>query len=328
VITRSFILKICRGLCAAFAVTAVAAQVPAYPDKPIRLIVPYPPGGSTDVLARMLGERISSRLGQPVLVENRAGASGNIGASFVAKSPADGYTIFLGTSTALAVNPGLYKTSLPYDPVKDFAPIILATRLPSILVVPEASPFKTIKDLNDYLKVGGEKITYASSGNGTPAHLGGELYKKIIGARSVHVPYKGGIPALTDLISGQTDYMIAILPETMPFVKGGKLRALAVTTTARLPGYPQLPTMAESGVPGYELVGWYAFLAPAATPQPVLDKLNLAFNAALKDKDINDKLVDMGFEIAGGPPSALGELMRSETVKWRKVIDDSNIKLD
>ena len=320
--------KLAWGLLAALTVAGVSAQTTNYPDKPIRLVVPYPPGGSTDVLARMLGERMSTRLGQPILVENRAGASGNIGASFVAKSPADGYTIFLGTSTALAVNPGLFKTALPYDPVKDFAPILLATKLPSIVVVPENSRFKTIRELNDYLKANSDKLTYASSGNGTPAHLGGELYKKMIGARSVHAPYKGGIPALTDLIGGQTDYMIAILPESMPFVKSGKLRALAVTTAARLPSYPQLPTMSESGVPGYELVGWYAFRAPAATPEPVIEKLNLAFNAALKDRDIADKLVDMGFEIAGGPPSALRDLMQSETVKWRKVIDDGNIKVD
>ena len=306
---------------------AAWAQNTDYPKQPIHLIVPYPPGGSTDVLARTLGDKVSKSMGQPVLVENRAGASGNIGASYVAKSPADGYTIFLGTSTALAVNPSLFK-QLPYDPVKDFAPIILATKLPSIVVVNDASPIKTMKDLTEHLKANGGKESYASAGSGTPAHLGGELYKKMAGVQANHIPYKGGAPALSDLMGGQTTYMFAILPESMPMVKGGKLRALAVTTNARLPAYPNIPTVSESGVPGYELIGWYGFLAPAATPKDIMTKLNAAFDAALKDKDVQAKLTDLGFEVAGGPAKNLSDLMQTETVKWRKVIQDGNITAD
>ena len=304
-----------------------ASAAPAYPAKPIRLIVPYPAGGSTDVLARMLGQKIGESLGQTVIVENRPGASGNIGASFVAKSEPDGYTLFLGTSTALSVNPSLYKT-LPYDPRKDFAPIVLATMLPSLVVVNDKVPVKTVQELTDWLKGPGRTASYASSGAGTPAHLGGELYKWLTGTHATHVPYKGGAPALTDLVGGQTAYMFAILPEAMPLVKTGQLRALAVTTAKRLPAYPDIPTVTESGVPGYELIGWYGFLAPAGTPPAIIDTLNKAFNKGLQDPEARKKLQDLGFEVAGGPPQALSDLMRSESVKWKQVIDKADIKLE
>lgn len=305
---------------------AADAVEAGYPSKPVRIIVPYPAGGSTDVLARVLGQKIGEQMGQPVVVENRPGASGNIGASYVAKSPADGYTLFLGTSTALAANPGLYK-QLPYDPQKDFAPIILATTLASLVVVNPSVPVKTMQELTAYLKAH-PGTSYASSGNGTPAHLGGELYKRMAGVKMNHVPYKGGAPALTDLIGGQTSVMFAILPEAMPFVKEGKLRALAVTTAKQTPNAPQMPTVAESGVPGYELVGWYAFLAPKATPQPIVTKLNKAFDDALQDKGVREKLTSMGFDIAGGSPQKLADTIRTETKKWKQVIDEANISLD
>lgn len=310
----------------AHAADAPPAEIAAYPNKPVRIIVPYPAGGSTDVLARVLGQKIGEEMGQPVVVENRPGASGNIGASYVAKSPADGYTLFLGTSTALAANPGLYKT-LPYDPQKDFAPIILATTLASLVVVNPSVPVKTMQELGAYLKAH-PGTSYASSGNGTPAHLGGELYKKMAGVQMNHVPYKGGAPALTDLIGGQTSLMFAILPEAMPFVKEGKLRALAVTTAKPTPNAPQLPTVAEAGVPGYELIGWYAFLAPRATPQPIVAKLNKAFDEALQDKAVRERLTSLGFDVAGGPPERLASTIRSETRKWKQVIDEAHINLD
>jgi tripartite-type tricarboxylate transporter receptor subunit TctC len=323
------ILAICAAA-SAFLLTAsgsaqAADAVSSYPDKPIRIIVPYPPGGSTDVLARMMGQRIGEKLHQTVIVENRAGASGAIGAAYVAKSPADGYTLFLGTSTALAVNPSLF-SDLPYN-VKEFTPVVLATMLPSIVAVPSKLPVKSMKDLLDYLKAH-PGTNYASSGNGTPAHLGAELFKKLTGINMTHIPYKGGAPALTDLVGGQTSLMFAILPESMPLVQNGQLRALAVTTSERLPAYPDLPTLAESGVPGYELIGWYAFLAPAGTPPAIVKKLNQAFNDALQNPEDSKKLTDMGFQVAGGPPEKLTELMVSETQKWKKVIDDAHIKVD
>jgi tripartite-type tricarboxylate transporter receptor subunit TctC len=289
--------------------------------------VPYPPGGSTDVLARMMGQKISTRFGQPVIVENRAGASGNLGASVAAKSPPDGYTLFLGTSTALAVNPHLY-SGLTYDPQKDFAPLILATTLPSLVVVNPSVPVKSMKELIEWLKSKNGDVNYASSSNGTPAHLGAELFKRMTGIKMTHVPYKGGAPALTDLAGGQTSLMFAILPESWPLVKDGRLKALAVTTSQRSPLMPELPTVAESGVPGYELVGWYGFLAPAGTPKEIVVKLNKAMDEALQSKDVGEKLTTMGFQVEGGAPERLSGLMRTESVKWGQVIKDGNIKVD
>ncbi|ANY16199.1 Bug family tripartite tricarboxylate transporter substrate binding protein [Bordetella pseudohinzii] len=306
---------------------ALGAQAASYPDKPIKLVVPYPAGGSTDVLARTLGQKVADSLGQPVIVENRAGASGNIGAAYVAKSDPDGYTLFLGTSTALSVNQSLY-AQLPYDAQKDFSPIVLATMLPSLVVVNRSAPARTMPELTAMLKASATPVNYASAGAGTPSHLGGELYKRMTGAKAAHIPYKGGAPALQDLVGGQTTYMFAILPEAMPLVRGGQLRALAVTTAQRLANYPDIPTVAESGVPGYELLGWYGFLAPAGTPADIVLKLNQAFNRALQDADTKKKLSDMGFEIAGGPPQKLADMMRSESAKWKAVIDEAGIKLD
>lgn len=309
--------------------SAHAADAAAgFPNKIIKIVVPYPPGGSTDTLARILGQKIQERLGQTVIVENKAGASGNIGALYAAKSPADGYTLFLGTSTALAVNPHLYKSTMRYDPQKDFAPVILAATLPSLVVVNTTVPVKSMKELNDYLKNRPEPATYASAGNGTPAHLGVEMYKKQMGIKLDHIPYKGGAPALTDLIGARTTLMFAILPESMPFVKDGKLRALAITTANRSPLLPDLPTVAESGVPDYELLGWYGFLAPAGTPKEIVAKLNNAFNSALQEKEVREKLAGMGFDIAGGPSERLAELMRTDSQKWGKVIADANVKVD
>jgi tripartite-type tricarboxylate transporter receptor subunit TctC len=320
-------------LISAFAVAALQANAQtssaaaSYPTRPIKIVVPYPAGGSTDLIGRILGQKISERLGQPVVVENRAGASGAIGAAHVAGSAPDGYTLFLGTSTALAANPHMNK-SLPYDPQRDFTPVFLASIWPSIVVVNNSVPVKSMKELNEYLKSRPEQASYASAGNGTPAHLGVELYKKMMGIEMTHVPYKGGAPALTDLMSGQTTLMFAIWPDAMPFVKAGKLKALAVTTAARSPLEPGLPTVAESGVPGYELLGWVAFMAPSGTPREIVLKLNKAFNDALKEKEVGDKLTSLGFEVGGGTPERLGDLIRSESKTWQQLIRDVNIKVE
>lgn len=327
---KSILISMAMVLATAWpgAMAADAGDVAAdFPNKPIRIIVPYPPGGSTDALARMLGQKLSTRFEQPVVVENRAGASGNLGANLAAKSPPDGYTLFLGTSTALAVNPHLYP-SLPYNPQQDFAPLILATSLPSLVVVNSAVPVSTIKELNEYLKRRPESVNYASSGNGTPAHLGVEMYKNMTGLSITHVPYKGGAPALVDLVGGQTSLMFAILPESWPLVKDGRLKALAITTAERSPLMPDVPTVAEAGVPGYELVGWYGLLAPAGTPKEIVNKLNQALDQALREKDVLDKLTAAGFQVEGGKPERLGQLMRSESAKWGQVVRDANIKLD
>jgi tripartite-type tricarboxylate transporter receptor subunit TctC len=309
-----------------FAGTIAADGPSSYPTKAVTIVVPYPPGGSTDALGRLLGEKIGAELGQPVIVENKAGASGNIGAVAVKNAAADGYTLFLGTSTALSVNQSLYP-DLPYNPQKDFEPIVLASFLPSIVAVPSGLPVKTLPELTAYIKKQGGTVNYASSSNGTPSHLGAELYKRMANVEAAHIPYKGGAPALVDLVAGRTSYMFAILPESMPMVKSGQLRALAVTTAERLPAYPDIPTVAES-IPGYELLGWYGFLAPAGTPKPIIKKLNQAFNKALQDRVTRERLSMMGFEIAGGTPERLGDMMRSESVKWKKVINEAGIKLN
>lgn len=302
------------------------AQPGDYPTKPIRLVVPYPAGGSTDAVARLVGQKLSAKFGQPVVIENRPGASEAIAASFVAKSPADGYTIFLSTMSGLTVNPSLF-SKLPYAPQKDFAPIALAATIPCVVVVNPGVPVQSMPQLLEYLKAR-PGIAYASGGNGTPNHLGMELYKKATSVKPMHVPYKGGAPALQDLMAGQVEVMMALVPEAMPLVKAGKLKALAVTTTKRSPDYPDLPTVAESGVPGFELIFWSAFVAPAGTPKEIVTRLNQAIDAILQEKETKAKLTEMGLVPAGGSPEQLSALIKSETGKWKKVVDEVGIKLD
>jgi len=312
------------GAVAGFAAPASAAD---YPEQPVRIVVPFPAGGSVDALARVMGQKMGDLLKQPFIVENRPGAGSNIGAGFVAHAKADGYTLLLGTSAALAVNTSLYG-KLNYDPIKDFKPVVLGAKLPSFVLVSAKQDVKTLKELNDSLKKQGDGAFYASSGNGTPSHLAAELYKRDLGLKAVHVPYKGGAPALTDMVANRANFMVAIVPESAPMVQQGQLRALAVTSKERLSGYPDLPTVAESGVPGYEVEAWYALVAPAGTPDAVVATLNKAFNEALKDQQVADKLKTMGFQIAGGSSKELGDLMASEKAKWRKVIQEANIKVD
>ena len=328
---KRFVPKLGTGLLvAAMAIgSAAVAQESAasYPSKPIKIVVPYPPGGSTDAMARMVAQHMQQRIGQSVVVENRAGAGSNVGAQFVAAQPADGYTLLFGTSAALAVNTHLYP-NLPYHPIKNFAPIVLGATLPSLVVVHPSLPVNNIRELNAYINANPDKVNYASAGNGTPAHLGVEMYKKTTGLKINHIPYKGGAPALTDLIGGQVQMMFAILPESMPFVKDGRMRAIAVTTASRSGQAPDLPTVAESGVPGYDLTAWYAFVAPAGTPQDIVAKLNTAINAALVDPEVRGKLLAVGFDVAGGTPDRLAQLMRTESVKWEKVVKDAKVKVD
>jgi len=298
-----------------------------YPQKPIRIVVPFAAGGATDVLARILGQKVSPRLGQAVIVENKPGAASNLGARFAAKAPPDGYTLFLGTSTGLAVNPHLYP-NLGFDPHKDFAPIILATTLPMLVVVNNAVPAKTLGEFNSYAKMQARNVTYASNGAGTPPHLGAELYARAAGIQMTHVPYRGGAPALTDLAGGQTSVMFAVLPDALPLVKDGRIRALAVTTAQRSALVPDLPTVTEAAVPGFELNAWYGFLAPTGTPKPVLAKLNKALGEALQDQEVREKLQAMGYVVEGGAPDRLTDLMRSESKKWGDVIRAADIKAD
>jgi tripartite-type tricarboxylate transporter receptor subunit TctC len=298
-----------------------------FPGKTIKIIVPYVPGGSTDLLARTLGNAVSEKLKQPVIVENVPGASGNIAVSQLLKQPADGYTIFLGTSAALAVNPHLYKANSPYDPLKDLAPIILATKQASQVLVHPSVPVKTMQELTAYLKSRPNQDNYATAGNGTPGHLGNEMYKLMTGIEMAHIPYKGGAPALAGLAGGQTTMSIAILPESMALVNAGMLRALAITTLERSPQFPNLPTVSES-VPGFELISWYGFVVKEGTPKEIVSILNSAFDAALQDASLNKRLSEMGFSVVGGKPEALRDLMVSESDKWGRIVVEAKITLN
>jgi tripartite-type tricarboxylate transporter receptor subunit TctC len=307
---------------------ALPAQAADYPSKPIRIVVPYAAGGSTDALARMVAEQLGKRLGQAAIVENKPGASEQIAITSVAKAAPDGHTILLSTLSGLAVNPGLYGPKLPYDPLKDLAPVLLAATVASVVVVHPSVPVKTMAELGTYLKANPGKVSYASAGNGTPSHLGMEHYKKANGVDPVHVPYKGGAPALQELMGGQVQLMMALVPEAMPMVKSGRLRALAVTSPKRLPAHPDVPTVAEAGGKDFDMTFWYAFVAPAGTPPEIVTKLNLTIDAILQDKDLRARMAEMSLDVAGGAPSRVTELIRSDSARWKKVIDEAGIRVD
>ncbi len=313
-------------LALAFGVSSTAGAQ-AYPTKPIRIVVPYSAGGSVDVLARIIGQKFTETWGRPTVVENRPGASSNIGAEFVAKSAPDGYTLLAATSTALAVNPSLFP-KLGFDPQRDFAPLSLATYIPSILVVHPSLPARSVKQLIALAAASPGELSYASAGSGTPGHLGMELFKTLTRTRIVHVPYKGGAPAVADTVGGQVMMDLAVVPDALSFVKASRLRALGVSTLKRSAIVPEIPTIAESGVPGYEVIGWYGFLAPAGTPRDIVTKLNQEIVRTLQLRDIKERLVGQGFEVAGNTPEEFASWMKSERVKWAKVIQDSGAKPD
>ncbi|MGO4607736.1 Bug family tripartite tricarboxylate transporter substrate binding protein [Variovorax sp. 2RAF20] len=317
-----------RVIALALLVSAPLAFGSDFPSKPVRIIVPYQPGGSTDALARMIGQKLSERMGQPVVVENKPGASEQLGAVTVAKSTPDGYTIMLATTIGLAINPSLFG-KLQYDPVKDFAAVLPVARIASVVAVNPQMPVKNMEELTAYLKAHPGKVSYGSAGSGAPSHLAMELYKRAAGVDAVHVPYKGGAPALQDLMAGNIDVMIALVSEAMPLVKTGKLKALAVTSPSRNQRYPELAPVADSqGMKNFEIYLWYAMVAPAGTPKEVIEKLNQSINAVLSEKDMKDRLVEMDIELAGGPASRVSTIMGSEGAKWKKVIDEAGIKAE
>lgn len=299
-----------------------------YPNRPIRIVVPYSAGGLTDVLARTLGERLSQRLGQPTVVDNKPGGAEQIATSMVAKSAPDGYTLLLSTMTGLAVNPGLYGPRLQYDPHKELLPVALVGSVPSVVVVNPDLPVKTMAELGAYAKAHPGKLNYGSAGNGTPSHLAVEYYKRQNGIDAAHIAYKGGAPALQDLMAGNVQMMIAIAPEALPMVKSGKLRALAVTAPRRLAANPEIPTVQESGAKPLDASFWYAFVAPAGTPADIVAKLNIALNAILQEPALRSRLTELNVEVGGGTPAALVELIRTDATRWKKVIDEAGIKID
>jgi tripartite-type tricarboxylate transporter receptor subunit TctC len=294
---------------------------------PVRFVVGFTPGGPSDILSRALAEKLAAPLGQPVVVENRPGAGGNVAAELVAKSAPDGNTWLLGNNSILATNAALY-SHLGYDPVKDFAPVALVAIQPNILVVHPSVPARSVHELIVYAKDHPGRLNYASSGAGAAAHLAGELFKAMTGVQMVHVPYKCAQPALTDVIAGQCQLMFATSASVIPYIKAGRLRALAVTTTKRSPSVPDLPTLSEAGVPGFEAITWHGVVVPSATPAATVARLNRAINAALADHQLLDRLTSLGAEVAPGSPHDFAGYIAREIPKWTRVVRDSGARAE
>ena len=318
------------GLMVAAAVVAALPFAPAraqgYPDKPIRFVVPYPPGGGTDVIARIVQERFSVLLGQSVIIENRGGAAGSLGSDVVAKSAPDGYTV-LFTLSSHTINPSIYP-KLPFNTVRDFEPVGTVASLPQILVANPQLPVGNVAELIALANAKPDSLSFASVGNGSPGHLAGELFKLRTGTKMTHVPYRGGGPAVTDVMGGQVPLLWVSIPAAAQFVKTGKLKALAVSTVKRSAAFPDVPTLQEAGVADFEVDSWYAMFVPAKTPRPVIDRLNQVLNTVVNEPEIRAKLLAQGSEGVGGTPQALARIVDAELVKWAKLAKDANIHAD
>jgi tripartite-type tricarboxylate transporter receptor subunit TctC len=318
------VLKICATLLLAACAHAVQAQ--SYPSKPIRLIVAFAAGGNTDVVARVIAPKLGELLGQQVVVENRPGGGTVIGTEALARSAPDGHTIML-TGFDFTIAPSLY-SKLPYDPQRDFAPIALIASYPMALVASPSLPAQSVKDVIALAKASPGRINYASAGNGSPGHLSGELLKGLAGVELTHIPYKGTGAALTDLMAGQVQLIFTGYPAVSSFVQNGRLKLLAVTGTKRDPALPTVPTVAEGGVPGYEVVSWLGFIAPAGVPRATVDRLNTEIARALQSPEVRERLAVMGGELGASTPEAFGKLLRDESSKWARVVQGANIKID
>jgi tripartite-type tricarboxylate transporter receptor subunit TctC len=311
---------------ASLAAAALAAHAAGFPDKPVKITVGFAAGGGADIVARQLGTQMGAQLGQSFLVENKPGATGTIAATAVAKSPADGYTLFLGSQSTMLVAPAIYP-KLQFDPVKDFTPVSMLVSMPMLLVVHPSVPAKNVQELIALAKKG--DMAYASAGSGGPQHTAGELFANLAKIKLTHIPYKGEAPALTDAIGGQVPVMFSNLPAVMPYVKAGKLRALAISSAKRHPEYPDLPTVAEAAkLPEFEVLTWYGVFAPAGTPPEVAKKLETEAIAALKSKELSGKLADQGFTVVGSTSQQFAAFMKSEVPRWAKLIKDANIRAD
>lgn len=315
-----------RTLLAAFAFclagTAVAQD---YPTRPVRWVSPWPPGGANDIFSRAIAQKLSDAFGQPVVVDNRAGAAGAIGTEHVAKSPADGYVLTLGSSPTHAIAPSL-NPALPYDPLRDFAAVTLVAVVPNVLVVNPTLPAKSVRELIALAKAKPGSLNFGSAGNGTSQHLSAELFKVLAGVDMVHVPYKGTTPALADLLAGQVQLAFDNIPALLPHIQSGKLRALAVTSAARSQALPELPTVAETGLPGYDASVWFGVFVPAGTPRPVINRLHAEINKALAAPDLKARMASMGAEVSSMGPDEFREFWRREIPKWAEVVKAANIK--
>ena len=319
-------------LCAAaatalsFAAATGAQAADAWPGKPITLIVPFAPGGTTDILGRIVGQKLSDALHQSVIVDNRAGAGGTLGANVAAHAPADGSTFFLAT-IAHAIAPGLYK-SLPYDFIQDFEPVALVATTPNVLIVNPSVPAKNVPELIAYIKAHPGKVNFGSAGPGSTEHLAGELFRSLTGTQIEHVPYKGGAPMMNDLIAGQIQMALETSPSAYPHVKAGQVRALAVTSAQRSPAYPGVPTLAEAGVKGYEMITWFALMAPRGTPAPIVQRMDSELQKALKLPDVQAKFAEQGVTAGNMGPAQLAGFIKSETAKWGRIVKASGAKVE
>ncbi len=306
---------------------AAHAQTPtaAWPTKPVKIVVTFPPGGAPDTLARVLADKWSQSLGQPFTVDNKPGAGGNIGSDYVAKSAGDGATLLVGTVGTHAINPALY-SAMPYNHVRDFTPVSFLASTPNLLVVNNAVPAKTVKELIEL--AGKTPLTFGSSGSGTSIHLSGELFNTLAGVKMQHIPYKGRAQAVPDLLGGRITMIFDNMPSALPLVKGNEVRAIAVTSAKRSAAAPDIPTIAESGLPGFEASSWFALLAPAGLPKDVLARINAETARVLSLPDVREKLTQLGLDVAPGSPDALAGLIQTETSKWAKVVKESGAKLD
>ena len=303
------------------------AQTPQYPTKPIHIVVPSAPGDGSDLTARLISDQLSSALGQPIVIDNKLGAGGVVGTEFAARQPADGYTLIMANAGSHAINAALY-SKLSYDPAKDFTAVALVAVSPNMMSVNPSLPVKSIGEFIAYAKAHPGEINYASGGNGSSAHLSAELFKSMAGITMNHVPYKGSTPALTDLIGGQVQVMIGNLPPMLPHVKAGKLRALGVTTSKRYPGLPDVPTVAESGLRGFETVAWFGLFAPAGTPREIVARLNREVNAIIAKPEIRDRLLGIGMEPSPGTPEEYATRQARDIAKWKKVVAESGARID
>jgi tripartite-type tricarboxylate transporter receptor subunit TctC len=313
-------------VCLSGVLIAGLAQAQSWPTKPIKLIVPYPPGGGTDVIARIVQEPLAKELGQQVIIDNRGGAGGSIGSALAAQSPSDGYTI-LFTLSSHTINPAIY-TKLPFDTEKDFSSVVTVASLPQILVANPNFPAKTVKEVIEMAKAKPGSISYASVGNGSPGHLAGAMMATDAGVDMTHIPYRGGGPAVTDVMAGQVPLLWVSIPAAAQFVKAGKLRALAVSTVKRSAVFPEVPTMVESGFKGFEVDSWYAMFVPAKTPQAIIDRINKAAVNVLSQPDVKERLLGQGAEAVGDTPAQLSGVVKKEIAKWKQVVKSANIKVD
>ena len=307
---------------------ATSAAFAEYPDKPIRLIVPYPPGGATDVIGRVMAQKLSTALGQTVIVDNRAGATGNLGAAIVAKEKPDGYTLLMGALTSHSISSVLSAATAQFDMEKSFSPVAIVGRVALVFVVNPAVKATTLAELIALAKANPGSITYASSGNGSPQHLAGEMFQRLVGVKLLHVPYKGSGPAMTDLIGGQVQMMIETAPAAHGHIKAGKLRALATATNAPIPSLPGVPTAPEAGLKGFDVSSMFGILAPAGTPAPILAKLNTTLKGILEQQDVKDSMLAQGANATWTTPEQAALAIRAEVAMWTQVIKDGNIKSD